>query len=361
MRAEYTRLLGLIEGEIGKVLPSRPDAAWFSRFFGELPALPGEEIVAALNAPAIELVRRGGKRWRPLLFCLSARAFGRGDGAVELSPLVELAHNGSLIVDDIEDGSEKRRGGPAIHLIYGVDAAVNDGNLLYFLPLALIDGFDAPPGTRLALHARYALHLRRLHLGQAMDIEWHRRNDFIPDEASYLTMCSLKTGVLSRAAAELGAIAAGAGEAGRAYVGSERDAGAQGARRIEAIGMVFESLGVAFQILDDAKNLREGLPGKARGDDIVEGKKSLPVIIACRKEPKLIPELSRCFARAKEGGIGALEVEEAIGMMERIGAVDEALSRARGMLADSRSRLAAALPAGPGLDELDGIFALLDS
>ncbi len=343
MQSEYTRLLGLIEGEIDSCLPSSPDAAWFKRFFGELPGTPGAEIVRSLNAPARELLGRGGKRWRPLLLMLSARAFGRMDGALSLSPIVEIAHNGTLIVDDIEDGSEKRRGGPSIHLVFGVDLAVNDANLLYFLPLVLIDELDAPAKVKLDLHARYAHHMRRLHLGQAMDITWHRDDDFLPTEEEYLAMCALKTGVLSRAAAELGALAAGAPTAS-----------------VLALGAVFESLGVAFQILDDAKNLRSGLPGKARGDDIVEGKKSLPVILACRAEPRVRADLARCFAAARRRGIAASEVEEAIGLVERQGAVEASMSRARLLLERCRLDLVSILPPGKGRDELAGIFSLLD-
>jgi octaprenyl-diphosphate synthase len=346
MQSQYTRFFEQIEGELARTIPARPDQAWFRRFFGDLPGsfFPGPEIVSALNAPAIELVRRGGKRWRPLVLEAAARAWGREDGAISLTPLVELAHSGSLIVDDIEDGAEKRRGGRAIHLMFGVDAAVNDGNLLYFLPLALIDEFDAPLPVRYALHARYALHMRRLHLGQAMDIEWHRRDDAMPGEADYLAMCALKTGVLARASAELGALAAGAPEAAAS-----------------ALGGVFESVGVAFQILDDAKNLRSGLPGKDRGDDIVEGKKSLPVILACAAEPRLLGELGRCFAAARARGVAAPEVEEAIGILERSGAISASLSRARRMLDAAHGDLARIMPDAPRRAGLEGIFALLDA
>ena len=344
MQSQYTHLLGLIEGEIARTLPKDPDAEWFRRFFGMMPVLPGPEIRESLNAPALELVRRGGKRWRPLLLVLAAKAFGREDGALPLAPLVEIAHSGSLIVDDIEDGAERRRGGPAIHLMFGVDSAVNAGNLLYFLPLALIDELDAEPPARLALHGRYALHLRRLHLGQAMDIEWHRRNDFIPGEAEYLSMCALKTGVLARASAEFGALAAGAD-----------------ASSASALGLLFEQAGVAFQVLDDAKNLRSGLPGKDRGDDIVEGKKSLPVILACGSEPRLRQELARCFAGARKRGIGAPEVEEAIGILERSGAVDAALSKARSLLMEARDGIAALLPSGVDPSGLEGLFPFLDA
>lgn len=343
MDSEYTRLLELIEGEVEALLPAEPTEAWLRRFFGDLPYLPGPEARLALNRPARDLIARGGKRWRPLLLVLAARAFGREEGALALSPLVELAHSGSLIVDDIEDGSERRRGGPAIHLLHGVDAAINDANLLYFLPVRLIDEFPGPPELLLALHECYSRNMRRLHLGQAMDIEWHRRDDFVPGEAEYLAMCALKTGVLARAAAELGALVGGAGP----------DAAS-------ALGAAFEKVGVAFQILDDAKNLREGLPGKARGDDIVEGKKSLPVILACAAQPGLKPQLARCFAAARSGGIASPEVEEAIGLLEGAGAVTESLKRARALLEASKAGLAELVPTQLGLEGLLGLFELLD-
>ena len=56
----------------------------------------------------------------------------------KLSMLLELPHSGSLIIDDIEDGALKRRGAPAIHLIYGIDSSINTANLIYFLPMRLI-------------------------------------------------------------------------------------------------------------------------------------------------------------------------------------------------------------------------------
>jgi len=342
MQNEYTRLLGLIEEEIARTLPREPDAAWYSRFFGALSFVPSPEAGRALNAPARELIGRGGKRWRPLLLMLSARAFGREDGALSLCPIVELAHNGSLIVDDIEDCSDLRRGGPAIHLMYGNDAAINDGNLLYFLPLALIEEFDASAEVKLRLHSAYAASMRRLHLGQALDIQWHGSPDYLPPKRDYLGMCALKTGVLSRAAAELGALAAGASV----------EAGTE-------LGCLFESMGVAFQILDDVKNLRTGNPGKRRGDDIVEGKKSLPVILACAHEPRLARELPRCFAAARKNGVMAPEVEEAIGMIARTGALDEAEAEARGLLSGVRDGIRRIAPTEEGTAGLLGIFGFL--
>ncbi|HET7838610.1 MAG TPA: polyprenyl synthetase family protein [Rectinemataceae bacterium] len=342
MSSEYTEILGLIEREVLAVLPEEPDDSWFDRFFGALPASPRADIRRALNAPALELVRRGGKRWRPLLLVLSARALGREDGALSISPVVEIAHNGTLIVDDIEDGSDTRRGGPAIHLLHGIDASVNAGNLLYFLPLVLFDELRTSPATRLALHARYALHMRRLHLGQAMDITWHRDHGSLPDRDSYLAMCALKTGVLARAAAELGALAALAPEA-----------------MVSGLGSAFERVGVAFQILDDVANLRTGNPGKKRGDDIVEGKKSLPVILACEREAGLAPHLALLFDAARAGGPEAPAVEEAIGLIAGEGAVDAAEAIALEMLRESARMLSTLVPPGPASGPLLGLVDAL--
>ncbi len=342
MRSEYTEILGLIEREVLDLLPEEPDDVWFARFFGELPGSPRSEIRKSLNAPALELIRRGGKRWRPLLLVLAAKAFGREDGALGISPVVEIAHNGTLIVDDIEDGSDTRRGGPAIHLLHGLDASVNAGNLMYFLPLALFDELRASNETRLALHTRYALHMRRLHLGQAMDITWHREHGSIPDRASYLAMCALKTGVLARAAAEFGAISALAPEAA-----------------VKALGSAFEHAGVAFQVLDDVANLRKGNPGKKRGDDIVEGKKSLPVILACEQRPGMLPELALLFHAARAGGPASPAVEEAISLIAGEGAIDMAEAIAMGMLARASASLSATVPAGPWAEPLMGLVGAL--
>jgi len=342
MRDEYTELLSAIEGEILAVLPERPDDAWFARFFGALATPPRESLRRALNSPALDLVRRGGKRWRPLLLVLAAKAFGREDGALSLAPLVEIAHSGSLIVDDIEDGADARRGGPAIHILHGVDVAVNAGNLLYFLPLVLIDELRSPPEVRLEIHARYGLHLRRLHLGQAMDIGWHGEHSFVPDRESYLAMCALKTGVLARAAAEFGALAAGAPP-----------------NVVEALGAAFERAGVAFQILDDVRNLKTGNPGKKRGDDIVEGKKSLPVILACATQPGLLGKLAARFDAAAAEGPGSPAVEEAITLIAETGALEEAERAAESLLDLAAQELKAVLPLGPYAQLLAGLVPLL--
>ena len=99
-------------------------------------------------------------------------AGGEAEEALPLAPVVEFPHNGSLIVDDIEDSSDLRRGEPAVHKIYGEDMSINTGNLLYFLPTFLIDESDFSDELKLRLYRYYTVNLRRLHFGQGLDIQW---------------------------------------------------------------------------------------------------------------------------------------------------------------------------------------------
>lgn len=238
---------------------------------------------------------------------LVCEALGGGDAAIPLTPLVEFPHNGSLIHDDIEDGADERRGQPAIHIRYGVDIAINSGCFMYFLPLACLDDWQGPDAVKLRIFRAWGEHLRRIHLGQAMDIAWHRNFSSLPTRAEYDLMCRLKTGVLARLSAVLGAYVAGADEAVAVR-----------------IGQAAEDLGVGFQIMDDVKNLTTGNPGKKRGDDIVEGKKSLPIILYLHENPSRVEFVTRCFSAARAGGTGIGEVEELIGELERSGAITAA-------------------------------------
>ena len=132
-------------------------------------------------------------------------------------------------------------------------------------------------------------------------------------------MCALKTGCLARFAAELGATAA---EAPAALA--------------QQIGMAAEKLGVGFQILDDVKNVTIGLPGKKKGDDIVEGKKSLPVLLFLRRRPEKMGMVERCFIAARSGGVDMPEVEELIQALFDSGVLAEAEEQGKTLIAEAR-------------------------
>ena len=145
-----------------------------------------------------------------LLLCCEAVG-GSRKKALPYTVLPELAHNGTIIVDDVEDSSPLRRGKPTLHLLYGMDVAVNAGNLLYFLPLALLFNKKQklPEKTIVKLYNVFAEEMLRLSFGQATDIYWHHGKKSKITENQYLQMCVFKTGSLARMAAKSGAISTG--------------------------------------------------------------------------------------------------------------------------------------------------------
>lgn len=324
-------LLEKIEDAIDSSLPETGSREWLEKTAGSHCDMENLEQLSRFTEPGRDLLKRGGKRWRPLVMVLTCRALGGGENALNLTPLVELPHNGSLIVDDIEDNSRERRGKPAVHLIYGTDLAINAGNLMYFQPTYLIDRSHFSLEQKNLLYSGYCEDLRRLHLGQGLDILWHNEHDKVPSVKDYLQMCRFKTGSLSRMAGRLGALAAGK-------------------TRLESLvsASIWEDMGVAFQIADDIKNLTTGNPGKNRGDDIVEGKKSLPVILHYHKAPEQRYELAGCFKEARARGItnGREYVEKAITLIEESHSLKEAEEIGRDLLLSARERLEQVLPAG---------------
>lgn len=324
-----------IEAVLRDWLPEKPGAAWMAKVFRGLENAVSPAQARALIEGGWDLVNRGGKRWRPLLMALVCESLGGGDASLPLTPLVEFCHNASLIHDDLEDNSDERRGKPAIHLLYGSDTAINGGAFLYFLPLACLEAWEGPPEWKDMMYRLWGGYMRRLHLGQSMDITWHRDFSSLPNLDEYDRMCRLKTGCLARLAAVLGVYAAAACQTGSPAAQKTAHAAA------ETLGLAAENLGVGFQILDDVKNLTTGIPGKKRGDDVVEGKKSLPVLLYLHRRPEKRDFTARCFQAARKAGTQAPEVEELIGELDRAGVLQEAEEQGRTLILEAKKILSA--------------------
>lgn len=343
MDTEYTQRLEKIEAELNKWLPeSGADSLRNEKIFPGIGRKINAASCNALFAPLGDILSRGGKRWRPLLMTLVCETLGGGSSAFPLAPLVEFCHNASLIHDDIEDDSDERRGKPAIHKIYGIDTAINSGAFFYFLSLCCIE--PLAPEKKEPVYKLWPEYMRKLHLGQSMDISWHRDIRIVPAIEEYYLMCAMKTGSLSRFAAEIGAYAAGASE----------DAARQ-------LGEAAEKLGIGFQILDDVKNLTTGIPGKKHGEDIVEGKKSLPVLLYLHKQPEQRERIFHCFYEAKTNGFAAPEVAEMIKTLTETGVLKEAEEKALSLIKEARMVFNSPQYAGFPADEkgralLDGLF-----
>lgn len=214
--------------------------------------LPRELWERALLAPLREFLSRPGKELRARMVELGfALGGGARDGMPpELPLLIEVLHAGSLIVDDIEDGSQLRRGRPCLHRLHGVPVALNAGNWLYFWPQVLLSRMALPATARLAAHERIAACLLRCHEGQALDLTVRVGELERPDVPTVArTLTALKSGELVGLATALGAIAAGASAACTAA--------------LAAFGC---EMGVGLQMLDDLS----GVLNPARRDKALE-------------------------------------------------------------------------------------------
>lgn len=307
----------LIDKAIEKRLPRKYDAAALERTFGK-PRFKYNTDAAnkAIAEPVWDLLDRGGKRWRPALLLFVCEALG-GDAErfADWAVIPELVHNGTLMVDDVEDSSELRRGEPCTYKLFGTDIAVNAGNALYYIPLRVLLESKLPAERLQKAYEVYVQEMTNLALGQAMDITWHRglANADKISEDEYLQMCAYKTGTLARMAAKLGAVAAGTDD-----------------KTIEKVGRLAESLGIAFQIQDDVLNLT-AQQGKGQftkdyiGEDIHEGKRTLMVIYALSKasaaERKRLVEILNMHTADKK------LITEAIEIIQKYGAVEYARER----------------------------------
>ena len=334
MNNEFILRLQKIEGVLNTYLPFVSNADWLSLSFGNIDSCVSDLHLADLIVPCKSLLDLGGKRWRPLLLVLCAELVARSKKlselefetalkkAYNLTPLVEFSHTASLIHDDIEDAADTRRGKPCAHITYGLDVALNAGSWLIFEAAACIPRLDASDSEKKSLYELYLTELRRLHLGQAMDILWHRNPKMIPSIEEYRTMVRNKTGTLARLAVKLGVLAGGGSMA-----------------QVEKAGQIAQDIGTGFQIIDDVINLTTGNPGKKRGDDIVEGKKSLPVLLHLQKNPSDREKLASLFERARSQGIDSPAVEEAICLLTESGAVDEAKKKGKEIILENSQAL----------------------
>ncbi len=321
-------ILKSIEAELKKLLQTSEPKQSIELVGGEGFEPIDNKDLAAAYLPAETLLAGGGKRWRPLLAVYCSGLCGKTptETVLRLSVLPEAVHNGTLIIDDIEDGAVLRRGSPCAHIRFGVDTAINTGNLLYFLPTVLIDNAGLTDSQKLTLYRIYSYYMRRVHFGQALDIEWHK-TDKIPSEEAYFQMCRLKTGSLAAMAAQIGVFLGG---------------GTPEQQKI--IGTVAENIGIVFQIADDIINLRTGNKGKNRGDDIVEKKKSLPVILYCRRNDP--HELMKLMQTAADRGYEKAETEvlRAVQMILDSGADKEAEAVAETLRRQTLDMLRTAFP-----------------
>ncbi len=247
-----------------------------------------------LGEPSNYLLKTSSKKLRPILGYLMKMALDPAGSNIFERYLIlpEILHSSSLIIDDIEDNAKIRRGLPAMHIEYGVDSAINLANAIYFLPYQFVENSRLGVEFKLKINKIFTNSLSRMHLGQGLDIYWHKNPFLTISPQQYLIMARLKTSSFFKAEAELAVIFA--------------KTSASIAKK--AIRFA-EDVGIAFQITDDVLDLtldnKEILRfGKDSGQDITEAKKTLIVAYALkrasRNDAKKLKELLGLHTRRKD-------------------------------------------------------------
>ena len=215
--------------------------------------------VVLVNQIGEHIVAAGGKRLRPMLLLLVARALGhQGGDAHQLAAVIEFIHTSTLLHDDVVDESDLRRGRKTANALWGNAASVLVGDFLYSRSFQMMVELDRMDVMRILADTTNAIAE-----GEVLQL-LHVRNPDV-DEAAYLRVIERKTAVLFAAATGLGALLAHANDDVQ--------------QRLHDYGM---HLGYAFQISDDVLDYSadEAALGKHLGDDLAEGKVTLPLIHA---------------------------------------------------------------------------------
>ncbi len=217
--------------------------------------------VVLIDQLAAYIINSGGKRLRPALVVLAARACDyRGNKHIDAAAIIEFIHTATLLHDDVVDDSELRRGRQTAHVIWGNEASVLVGDFLYSRSFQMMVDIDSMRVMKILADTT-----NTIAEGEVMQL----LNCHDPDttEERYMDVIYCKTAKLFEAAAQLGAVLAGRPEP------EERALAGYGRR-----------LGIAFQLIDDMLDYsasNEEL-GKNIGDDLAEGKPTLPLIYAIR-------------------------------------------------------------------------------
>lgn len=282
-------------------------------------------MAETLIKPIREIVDRGGKSWRSYAALACCDVVG-GDSRqyAQWLAMPELMHVGSLIVDDVQDKSTVRRGGPCCHVVHGEPIAINSGTAAYFLTQNLLHSDDISERDQLRIYQLYFAAMRAGHAGQAIDLAGMaplmpaavERGETSDLEARILACHRLKTAAPAGCLARMGAV-----------VGGGTD------EQIAAVGEFFEAVGLAFQIMDDVLNLR-GFKGdlKQRGEDISNGVVTLPVAVAMSRLSKA--DRAWLWATLQEKTSHQPTVAAAVEMITACGAQKACVDKARALVED---------------------------
>ena len=260
--------------------------------------------VALINQLGFYIVNSGGKRLRPLLTVLSARALGySGEQHITLATIVEFIHTATLLHDDVVDASELRRGRETANALFGNEASVLVGDFLYTRSFQLMVSLQKMPIMQILADATNVI-------AEGEVLQLMNCNDPDTTEASYMQVIYCKTAKLFEAATRLAAII---NESSDEVIQSMQDYGMY--------------LGTAFQLVDDALDYTAASEelGKNAGDDLDEGKPTLPLLHLMSHGA---PEMQTLVREVIEQGGGRNHLEQILAAMEETGSIKYTMQRA---------------------------------
>ena len=260
--------------------------------------------VLLVSQVAEYIVTGGGKRLRPLIVLLAARALGyRGEHQIHAAAIIEFIHTATLLHDDVVDSSDRRRGRDTANNVFGNQASVLVGDFLYSRAFQMMVEIGQMHVMQILADAT-----NTIAAGEVMQL----MNIHDPDvsEAEYRKVIYRKTARLFEAGAQIAAVLTD---------GNQKD---------EAAMICYgQNLGTAFQLIDDALDY-DASPeelGKNLGDDLAEGKPTLPLIYAMKKSTGAEKQMIR--HAIEEGGLDKLKEIQAV--VESTGALTYTANRAR--------------------------------
>ncbi len=277
-----------------------------------------ESDVPLVSQVSEYIVMSGGKRLRPLIVLLAARALGyEGEQHIRAAAIIEFIHTATLLHDDVVDSSERRRGQESANTVFGNQASVLVGDFLYSRSFQMMVDIDNMRVMQILADATNTIAAGEVQ--QLMNV-----HDPDTTEDDYQQVIYRKTARLFEAGAQLAAVLA------------DRDPADEG-----AMIRYGQHLGTAFQLIDDALDYDSSAHdlGKNVGDDLAEGKPTLPLIYAMRNGTAEQQEVIR--QAVLEGGRDRMD--EVLAIIEETGALDYTTTRAR-EAADAAIETLAAVP-----------------
>ena len=253
------------------------------------------------------LIVNGGKRLRPYMVITSCQILGgKSSTAMIAASAVEMVHNFTLVHDDIMDNDEMRHGVPTVHKKFGMPIAILAGDVLFSKAFQIISESKLSPNANTHLISRLAKACVDVCEGQLLDIKMADEKR-IPTEAEYITMIGKKTAALFDVSCAMGAICA---------TNKPKD--------ISNLSDFGRNLGIAFQITDDLIGVMGDpkVTKKPVGNDLREGKKSLPILMAIKlakgNEKKTILKAFGNSKISKKDLNKAVEVIRSLGIEEKV-------------------------------------------